>query len=518
MIQDIVKHNGECITVTGFFVYRDHPSGETSARAFLSAYQDHGVLPFEDCIGVYQVRIDRKDGASVYFTDNYGGVSLFINWQAGTISDTLYESVPVDKKEPNPTAIAEFLYFGCTYSYDTVFSGVSRSDPSCYYVVLDAGIETHTKGLVPLDKLNSAGDALAVLMRRVCRAAQNLPMSCVVTGGVDSRSVLAHLLANGVRPMLTITGAADHPDVRLAREIASTLEEELAVFSDVPEGGTWLEDSIREADGMAGVCGIYRLVKQSGGLASQGIALKFGGGAGELYKNSFINQDYPFYGGKPNWRRFLKFKVITYDFPAGICAGDTEQAIRQMPERLYCKFSQYTRSTKADSYLLAGYEIMQMRLAGSNNMENRFCAAYNPLMERSVAASMIGQRPGRLEMQAWQRLQVTKYCPKLKDIPTDRGLTCDSARRKVEWLMSMCFLAKVAAERVFRRSRVPARIDNCFAQGLSSPAYYAAVERCKELGILSDLVQADQLPQMIADRVFAVGMMFSRPEERKEHP
>ncbi|MEI3306678.1 MAG: hypothetical protein V8R40_12115 [Dysosmobacter sp.] len=70
---------------------------------------------------------------------------------------------------------------------------------------------------------------------------------------------------------------------------------------------------------------------------------------------------------------------------------------------------------------------MQMRLAGISNMENRFYAAYTPLMERSVAASVLGQPPRRLEMQAWQRRQVTQHAPVLKDIPTDRGLTCDSA-------------------------------------------------------------------------------------------
>ena len=47
-----------------------------------------------------------------------------------------------------------------------------------------------------------------------------------------------------------------------------------------------------------------------------------------------------------------------------------------------------------------------------------------------------------------------------------------------------------------------------------SPAYHAAVERCRELGILSEHVQAEQIPRMIADRVFAVGMMFSSPQER----
>lgn len=514
MMETIVKHGGACMHVTGFFAYRDLPCGEASARAFLAQYQSTGVLDFADCLGVYRARIDREDGTAVWFADNYGGSSFFINWQTGTISPSLYESAAPEERKPNPVAIAEFLYFGCTYSYDTIFSGVTRSDPDCYYVVRDTGIETRSKELPPLEQLEPGQEAMASLMARVCRAAQGLSMGCAVTGGVDSRSVLAHLLANGVRPALTVTGPPDHPDVCLAGKIADVLGQELTAFSDAPEGDAWLQETSRQADGMAGVCGAYRLAKQSGGLAARGIALKFGGGAGELYKNSFLNQDFPFYGGKPDWKRFLRFKVITYDFPDGICGGQTEEAIRQTPERLYRKFSRYSRPTKAESYLCAGYAIMQMRLAGISNMENRFYAAYTPLMERSVAASVLGQPPRRLEMQAWQRRQVTQHAPVLKDIPTDRGLTCDSARAGTERARSMWFLAKVAAGRVFRRSRVPARIDRCFAQGLSSPAYHAAVERCRELGILSEHVQAEQIPRMIADRVFAVGMMFSSPQER----
>ena len=150
MMETIVKHGGACMHVTGFFAYRDLPCGEASARAFLAQYQSTGVLDFADCLGVYRARIDREDGTAVWFADNYGGSSFFINWQTGTISPSLYESAAPEERKPNPVAIAEFLYFGCTYSYDTIFSGVTRSDPDCYYVVRDTGIETRSKELPPL--------------------------------------------------------------------------------------------------------------------------------------------------------------------------------------------------------------------------------------------------------------------------------------------------------------------------------------------------------------------------------
>ena len=504
-----VSVGNDILEITGFFVFGDHAAGEESARAFLNSLQSApDAPPFADCCGAYRAFAERADGTRVYFADNAGCLCWFYRPDCAQFTDSLLASLPANERVQNHAAIAQFLYFGCVYSLDTIFAGVFRSDPNACYLVSNGRVETHSKGLPPLSAFVTTRDALERLMRRVTKAADGLTLGCAITGGTDSRSILSHLLSNGAHPRLTITGADTDADVRLAKEIAGIAGEPLSVFSDAPTPGeAWLPGVMRAADGMAGACGAYRLHRQSLGLRDAGVAVKFGGNAGELYKNSFLNQDFPFYGGKPNWERFLRFKVMTYDFPQGICAGETEREIRGMRDTLLSKFSVYEGKTKAAAYLSAGYDIMQARGITLSNMESAACTAYSPLMERAVAASAFLFPPYALEMQAWQRREVTRFCPALKDVPTDRGLTCDSARAASEWVKSTLFLLSVACSRVLRRKRVVERVDACFAEGLASPEYHAALARCKALGILAP--DAANLPRSIADRVLTLGASFA---------
>ena len=151
---------------------------------------------------------------------------------------------------------------------------------------------------------------------------------------------------------------------------------------------------------------------------------------------------------------------------------------------------------------------MQARVRGVYSMSTRWYIHYNPLLERNVAALAFQINPYKLEMQAFQREQVSRYCPAIKAVETDRGLTCDSSRRLQEFVKSNLFLVKVALGRIFRRGRVAQRIDPCFEQGLHSEQYYEALARCKELDIVAEDISADQIPQGIADRLFALGTLL----------
>ena len=496
---------GDIAYISGVFIFKDYPHGESSMISFLKEYHQTGVLPFDDCIGCYQVRIDRKDGTKLYFTDHYGGTSFFIHWKSGSIASRLSDILPAGHRTPNYDAIAQFLYFNCIYSDETIVAGVSRSNPDSYYIAANGVVEQHSKNLTPLYALESRDNALELLMKRVLYATDTLKKGCSITGGTDSRSILAHLLAQGEHPILSITGGEDDVDVKIAKEIAACVKEQLVVSSDRAESETWLQESQQYADGSLGICGFYRLIKQDKTLSDIGVTLKFDGVAGELYKNSFLNQDFPFYGGAPNWKKFVKFKLVTFDFPNGLCAGETAQALEQMKELMYRRFSQYIGETKAQAYLLAGYDIMRYRLAPISNMENQFHVAYSPLMERSVAASVLRTPPFSLEMQAWQRRQVTQYFPLLKDIRTDRGLTCNTKRMGAERMKSTLFLVNVALRRIFSRKQVSGRIDACLEDGLSSETYRNAVKRCVQLGILSPNVEAEKIPLSIADRILTIG-------------
>lgn len=493
------------VYLTGLFLYGEEKAGDDSVRAFMKDF-DEGRANFDLCAGSYRVRIVYPDRGDIYFGDNSGVLFWYFDAPSGQVLEQLSE-VPVERRKADMVSVAQFLWFGCIYGTGTTIEGITRSDPENYYILQDGKFISRSKGLTPLERLAGGDDALELYMCRVLKAVgDDAVIGCSITAGTDSRSVLAHLYANGVHPLLSITGTDEHLDVQTARKIAAALGEELVVISGVPDERSWITSAAEAVDGQAGVCGAYRLLKQFQALNDRGVTLQFGGGAGEFYKNSFINQDYPIYGGSPNWKHFLKMKVITYDFPEAICGSKFLSEIRQTPERLLQMVSAHHGATKASAYLSAGYRILQSRAATLSMMENRQVITCNPLMERTVAAPMFRANPYRLEMQAYQRNQVAAFCPSIMDIPTDRGLTLNPAKMRSEQMKSMLYLLHVAAGRLVHRKQVAGRVDACFAEGLSSPQYHAAVRRCKDLGILAPEVQ--KIPYSIADRVFALGTIL----------
>lgn len=498
-----IQAENATIYLTGLFMYREEQAGESSALAFLKEF-DRGAARFDDCTGSYRVRIVYPDGREIYFADNAG----LMRWYIGPkgFFTSLREAAP-DSRTPNEPAIAQFLYYGCIYGPETVLREVGRSDPGKYYLLENGDVREKEKGLTPLEELAAPKDALA---RQMCRLAESISgredIACTITGGIDSRTILAHMIHNGLHPVLDITGKLTDSDVVIAKKVAGRLGEKLLFVPEIPSGEGWIDEAVEAADGMFGVCGIYRLYKKARRLSEEGFVLECGGINGEMYKNSFINQDYPLYGGKTRWERFLRFKVATYDFPVSVCGPRLAGTMKKVPETTLKWLRSHTGKTKASAYLSAGYEIMQGRCAPITAMNARHYIPYVPLMERNVAAPMFRRTPYSLEMQAFQREQVSTYCPAIKDIETDRGLTCDSGRKNVEYLKSTAYLVNVAMGRIFRRDKAAGRIDACFQEGLSSPQYSAALERCKELGIIAPDVK--DLPMGIADKVFALGTIL----------
>lgn len=495
------------LRIWGLFLYADHPAGRESALAFWADFS-RNCARFDDCTGVYRMEILCSDGRKICFCDNSGCARYYIHEKKASFHTGLSETLPREERIPNYGAIAQFLYFGCIYGFDTPLAGITVSDPGKYYVVEQGRVSAVDKNLTPLEELSVQEDELEKQMHRFAQAAEGEHVACTITGGTDSRAILAHMLNAGMQPVLDITGHDGQADVDIARKIAEITELELLAVSDEPENDGWIDEAIKAADGMNGVCGIYRLYKKAKQLHENGITLECGGAAGELYKNSFINQDLPFYGGAPRWERFVQYKVATYNFPQNLCGEKIAEQMRALPAQMQARFGEYTGKNKANAYLNAGYEIMQARVRGVYSMSTRWYTHYNPLLERNVAATAFQINPYKLEMQAFQREQVSRCCPAIKAVETDRGLTCDSNRRLQEFVKSNLFLARVALERIFRRGKTSGRIDPCFEQGLKSEQFRKALERCKELGILAEDISAAQIPQGIADRMFAIGTLL----------
>lgn len=507
----LTKSDGEIVCtvyVDGLFMYKNNVSLFESVKKFVTDFVDN-KHDFNECYGAYRFCISQKEkDKEICFADNSGMMRFYINQGDNKLFSSLADAIPKEERKINYSAVAQLLAFGCIYNEHTIVDSVVFSDPNSYYILENGCLIEETKHLKEVSEYRNENLTLNSLIQKALLHCEG-KVGCTITGGIDSRSVLANLISLGVKPELAITGHELQPDVEIAKEISRVVGLNLSIISDDIEEKDWLSQCVEAADGQEGICEIYRLNKLARYLHNQGIELQFGGVNGEMYKNSFINQDFPVYFGRPRWERFFKYKVGTYDLDLSMFTKRMQEEFIKVPSEITEWLKTHKGNNKAEAYLNAGYEIMQARCNHVINMIEKHTTIYNPLMERKMVAYAYGKNPYRLEMQSFQRHEVSTYCKDIKNIKTDRELTCNEDRKGVEFIKSNLFLIKVALKRLLFRSKIDIRIDKCYESGHKDKYFNMALDNTKKLGIIIPNYDTGKIPAGLADRLFMIGLFFN---------
>jgi len=509
-----VEENDCRIDVAGLLIYKRKAAGEESARELLNDFHSQ-TLDFNLCLGAFRIVIeDKRNDEKVLFCDNGGNLCFYIDLEKNRVSDSFLELVRQRHViVPNYQSIAQFLQFGYIYGDDMMCMGIIRTNPCSYYRINGYGsVETLEKKLRPFEELKEYTN-LHDLMGQLVKSSKILKVAATITGGTDSRTILSHLISHKQRPQLVISGKHTDMDVQIASKIAEKLKLTLLFVDEHPDDEKWISTAFEASDGVCGTFRRYRLYKKSKQLETAGFDMTFEGVAGELYKNSFINQDIPFYGGKADLRKFYKLKVARYAFPDNLCGEAIKEPLNHMEKTILGKIICYNGPSKYKTYNSIGYYLLQQRLLTLSNSAEKYCLRYSPLMERDCVALSYVVNPYKLEMQAFQRNEISKYCSEIVDIPTDRGLSCSNRRSAVifDSLKHYKYLLNIAFRRIYRRKEVLERkMDMIYTLGLDSKEYEETVSYCKYLKIIPDTVRKEDIPPAISDRIVTVGLLLKR--------
>lgn len=212
--------------------------------------------------------------------------------------------------ELDDAAAAEYVLLGASHSDRTVAQGITTLPLGCAFDLVrrrsqprfPAGFWAASR--VPASFGEAADEAASLLRVVFQQAAAAFPVRvrAALSGGFDSRLILAGLLACGVRPELFVYGSAGSEDVTVARATAASIGLPLRVVDKAvlgadlaPPGVERLVEAALFFDGLpsdgihdAGVDQQTRLEQMAGGF------LGLNGGGGEIFRNYFHLPDRPF--------------------------------------------------------------------------------------------------------------------------------------------------------------------------------------------------------------------------------
>ncbi|MBI1182358.1 MAG: hypothetical protein GC201_17590 [Alphaproteobacteria bacterium] len=307
-LHSVTFEDGAFALHTGTFFF-DGMTGEPALRAFHAAF-DPAAPPWARCRGHYAV-ILRKAGVLALVTDGLGSYHVYHRRDEPVFSSSFVAVLDsVAEPAPDPVGIFQYAWNGSCFGDRTVFDNV-RLLPAPAIVTLGGQARIVEHGPAIDLFAPPAADALPALAReqaerlrplfRAYAGLAPLPVRTALSGGYDSRLVLAALLDAGVTPDLFVFGGAGDPDVACARRVAEGeglalrhLDKGAAPVPDPDAFAAQVRRDLTVFDGLK-YDGLFdpgadyddRMARQAGD------AVVLNGSAGEIYRNFFYLPDRP---------------------------------------------------------------------------------------------------------------------------------------------------------------------------------------------------------------------------------
>ena len=507
---------------------RGSKAGEESIRQVLRQVESQGpaaalALPK----GSFALLVQDKASGEIFCAiDPFGLMRIFVSGNA--LSDDLFalaRHIGFRDAELDRDAITAFLRFGC-YSFGKTFDRRIRalSGDEVYKLEPDGAASRFAKLLpdagdkAPFDFDSYLSDILLTL--------EGARVSLDLTGGFDTR-LLAACLAQRSRAIVesAVSGPDGNPDVVLARELAGLLR--LPCFQQRHDSDGLdrrLPELLRLTNGQMGVLTFDHMHQFTQARLKRGITLSLAGVGGEVWKDFFWLQDFPFLGGRPRLKRLYRTRIkprtpspkqLTPEFAARF-----EAAGRAYLQVMTQRFSALGRTQAYDSV----YAFLRMpALAGPSISAAVRCGvpAFCPLLDLDGVRLAMAM-PKRMRLFArWHRETISRYAPQLARLKTTEGLSARTGLRALGDIPS--YLSNKAA-RLLRKVRQRLNLPDGTPRSLDDPrlldeakglaAAEPAFRILKDHHILRDDVDPSVLDRTPFERLLTLGLSLLEASER----
>ncbi|MFT3804569.1 MAG: hypothetical protein QM766_25560 [Burkholderiaceae bacterium] len=292
----------------GTVVYRGQV-GEAALRDLWHDFETPESVQTSELLGSYQLAIG-KAGQVWLFADAVGMVKLYHARVRQVLCTSWLACVEAtDSPRIDRFGALEYILEGANHGDRTPVNGVGICDPALA-IELTSG---RTRTLWPVDRWieraplpsieaasRTCSELLVDRMTRISRAFDG-NTRCALSGGFDSRLIVAALVAAGSRPSLFVYGRPDDSDVRISGLASAAIDLPIEVIDKSvlreqfpPLAREGLLTSLDFFDGLpvdgifdSGVDRSTRIAQSAGGAAV------LNGGGGEIFRNFFYLPDRP---------------------------------------------------------------------------------------------------------------------------------------------------------------------------------------------------------------------------------
>lgn len=429
----LFEDGDDLVAVAGTLTWDDR-----MGRPALEALLRDVSLPDPDWsrLGGQFAALVRRGGRSFLLTDHFAMFQLFHDRDMTLFSTSLLSAVEtLPRVSFDPQGVYEFAFNVAPIGDDTVFNELRTLGPDRVVELLPDGVRVHPAAR-PLPEQPAATAMEERLDRHKARLAAAVRpyvrhfgdrVHCPLSGGLDSRLLLAALRAEGCRPNVYVYGCPQDADVRIARSIGQALGFEVAWLDKEArklapdEFPAQVERNFQQYDALPSFGELFENGSNAAARDARhaGGAMSASGANGEIYRNFFYLADRP-----------TSPQAVARTFFARYARGDVTDAfderafLRRIGEKIAASLGRPDPLERLPRTLIEQiYPRVRCRaLSGREiSLEGRYGAYLMPFLDRDVVAEAMTLPIGLKNAGRFEARLLESIDPELARMPSAYG-------------------------------------------------------------------------------------------------
>jgi hypothetical protein len=463
------KNTGSWLLSTGTWFHNDGYSSGSESR-LLQRYFEIGAKRLARELEGFFVLIlgDAETREVLVLTDLVGSCHCFQRSLGDTIvlSGSSLLLASLDVCHLDSVGCQEFIYTGIIYEDRTCQQEVRKLRPATVYRFADGKQKSEERYWLATDlRLGSLRGRAAVdrlwetatgAAKRI-RALYSSPV-CDLTGGYDSRSLVAAFLGAGLRCSTAVSGSEDSADVRISVSLASEMG--LPHVHNQPLRHVSFEQAkacLPLTDGEYDLVD-YAQIREIHRTLAQQFDISINGSFGEVARGYWWELLLPRIGARVRLdsRKLAKKRYAAHQFDSSVFPPEQRLDLIEhfvaVIERTNAGLNGFPNTFQMDhAYIMMRMQRWQGRIASSTN---QIWPCLSPFMFRSILETMLETGP----MLRWRSLMIRKmlarFSPVMAAFPLEHGFPAQPSTWKnfYKFLpLANYFSAKIAGKLGFRR-------------------------------------------------------------------
>lgn len=469
--------------------------------------------------GAYFVVVQCKESGNTYaFVDPCGMYHAYYSPRmVGTSFLDISRREGYTPDDLDPEAVVEFFQFGHLYGDRTFFKQVRKiraDEVLCSQSTWS--VDSFAK-LVP-DLSEAPKRSFDDLMRDFAIAVQHENVSVDITGGADSRLIAAALAYFGLKFEMATGGRPGLADIEIGAKVAEVLGRPFYPTYHSAARTDWNE-LVRLTDSMFDISKIGRLTQLLKDRKSRGITLTVSGACGELFREIWWMQDFPFYARrKPRLDRLFALRIAPYRFDHALLAHRYRTISEGYRDKVLRRILQFSVPSNGKSYDRV-YYYFELPSSGGSSVTGcvNLLKVGLPYVDHEVIRIGYNLPPLQRVLNRFHRKAITRYSPRAAQLRTTEGgvrlksgalpLSVDVGRYLIDRSKR---LAKKIGQQALQKTAFQESSDD--PETIHELA--RAVRNCKSTQILADHGVLDQafdaslIGRHNLGRIYVLGKLF----------